>query len=104
MDEFIFSLNELIEYKNGQIRSRSMSRLLNINMPLMIYALDRDESISVEQTSMTKLIQLIDGKMQIKMNEKCYPLEKGEMIVIPPNSLHEIYAIERCKFLQIETL
>ncbi|MCB5953917.1 cupin domain-containing protein [Enterococcus sp. CWB-B31] len=104
MNNTVVSLNKLIDYKNGQIRSRNLHKTFNIKLPLMIYALDKGESISVEQTNLTKLIQIIDGSLEVTIENEPHYLKTGELIVITPKVLHEIKADEQCKFLQIETL
>ncbi|MFK4567688.1 AraC family ligand binding domain-containing protein [Enterococcus sp. UD-01] len=96
-------LAELIKYGNGQIRSRSLSKRLEIELPLVIYSVAKAESISAEMTSLTKIIQIIDGSLEVALEGNKYVLSQGEMLVVAPNTLHEIYGIDECKFLQIET-
>lgn len=103
MNPEVFSLNSLIDYHNHQISSRGLSRKLNTELPITIYALDAGESISNEQTSLTKLIQIIDGSLVVNMNGETFPLNQGEIMAIPANTLHEIQANHRCKYLQIES-
>ncbi|MTD40243.1 acetate kinase [Erwinia sp. CPCC 100877] len=96
-------LAKLINYGSGQIRSRSLSKRLEIELPLVIYSVAKAESISAEMTSLTKIIQIIDGTLEVTLAGNKYALSQGEMLVVAPHTLHEIYGIEECKFLQIET-
>ena len=103
MKPTILPLHELVDYKKGQIRSRVLRKALGVELPITIFALDEGESISAEQTALTKLIQIIDGTLEIWIEEDCFFLRTGELITISPNTQHKIKAKEQCKFLQIES-
>jgi hypothetical protein len=47
-------LAELIKYGNGQIRSRSLSKRLEIELPLVIYSVAKAEGISAEMTELNE--------------------------------------------------
>lgn len=98
----VYELAQLIDYREHQISSRSLSSRLNMELPITIFAADAGESISEEQTSLTKLIQVIDGSLKIIINGEVILLEAGEIYAIPADTFHELQADSRCKFLQIE--
>lgn len=99
----IFALNDLVNYQKKQIRSRNLSKKFAMDLPMMIYAADKEESISLEETTATKLIQVIDGVLAVTTESDDYTASQGELVVIPPETFHELRAITPCKFLQIET-
>lgn len=97
------NLNNLVRYHKQQISSRSLSEKLEINNPITIYAMDKDESISKESSSRAKLIQVLDGQLQITLgNDSPETLSTGELISIPSTSVHSFLAVTKCQFLQIE--
>lgn len=104
MNNRVLSFNSLVDYKQHQIRSRSLNKSFGIELPMMIYALDKGESISEELTSLTKLIQVTDGVLEILLDGQSHQLAAGEMIVISPMTMHGLQAHRPCKFVQMETV
>lgn len=102
MDKMVYPLTEMIDYRDRQIASRSLSRLFNVDLPVVLFALDDRESISNEQTEHTKLIHVLEGTLELTMEEESISLTPGVMMAVPPNTLHAILAKSQCKFLQME--
>lgn len=99
----VYTLSELIDYRDHQISSRSLDRKFNMGLPMVLYALDAGESISRELTDKMKFMQIIDGVLQVDIAGEKHVLKQGEVIIVAAGTPHEIHATERCKFLQIET-
>ncbi|WP_262315308.1 hypothetical protein [Lacticaseibacillus parakribbianus] len=96
------ALAELIDYRDHQIASKSFGRKLNIALPFVAYALDAGESISNEQSRLTRLIQVVDGTLTV-VQDGATAVPTGAMIVIPAGTPHALEARTRCKFIQMET-
>lgn len=96
-------LQQLIQYRDQQIASKSLSRKLGIQMPFVVYAMAAGESISSEQSTQTKLIQVIDGTLTVKLAESTEQVASGELLVIPAGTAHSYVATQRCQFMQFET-
>ncbi|WP_461226046.1 cupin domain-containing protein [Lacticaseibacillus suihuaensis] len=97
------ALAELIDYRDHQIASKSFGRKLNIALPFVAYALDAGESISNEQSTLTRLIQVVDGTLTVVNDGVPTAVPTGAMIVIPAGTPHALEARTRCKFIQMET-
>lgn len=96
-------ISEMIQYREHQIASKSLTRKLGIELPFMVYAMDAGESISNEQSTLTRLLQVIDGILTVQVGTVRYQVPAGEMMVVPANTLHELRADQRCQFMQFET-
>lgn len=96
-------LTTLVRYHDQQISSRSLSTKLEIVNPITIYAMDKDESISRETSPYTKLIQVLDGQLEIELDSGTTEVLAAQQILsIPRQMVHSFHAIEKCQFLQIE--
>lgn len=104
MGETIFYLADLIDYRKNQIRSRVLNKKLSIEMSMVIYAAAQGETISTEETDQTKIIQVIEGTLQITSENGENQLNAGGVVVLSPKTQHALEAITPCKFLQIETV
>lgn len=96
-----FSLKTLIDYQNHMITSSNISGLLDIKSDFMLYALDKDESISYESSDQIKLILIIEGELEILAQDKIV-LRNSEIVSIKAGIFHELRAKSKCKFLQIQ--
>lgn len=96
-------LNDLIQYREHQITSKTLTRKLEIKLPFTAYAMDAGESISQEQSSLTRLIQVVDGVLTVTQADKEQVVSVGELVVIPAGTLHALVAQQQCQFIQFET-
>ncbi|MFV0481837.1 MAG: cupin domain-containing protein [Campylobacteraceae bacterium] len=95
--EKVLKLTEAVEYKDGQIVSKTLSQNKNVNLTL--FAFDKDEEISTHTSKGDAFVQVLDGVALVTINEKSYELKSGESIVMPSNIPHAVYAKEKMKFL-----
>ncbi len=102
MEPLLLPLRDMIDYSADQIRSRIVSQSLNINPIITIYALDKGESISLEQTNQIKLLLILEGTLNVSTSQNDWTIQTGELLVIPVKYFHAIQASEQCKYLQIE--
>ena len=96
-------LDKLIQYREHQIASKSLTRKLDIELPFMVYAMDAGESISNEQSSLTRIIQVLDGTLTVVIDQEDNQVSANQMLVIPAGTLHEFQARQQCQFIQLET-
>lgn len=97
------NLHELIKYREHQIASKSFTRKLGVQLPFMVYAMDAGESISNEQSTLTRLLHVIDGTLTVIIADEPHEVTAGEMLVVPAGTLHELKANQKCQFMQFET-
>ena len=98
----INNLLELVKYHEGQIASRSLSKKLKTNNPITLYAMPAGESISNESSKLAKLIQVLEGSLQVEIAGEKHILNQQGLISIAANQVHKLYALKDSKVLQIE--
>lgn len=96
-------LLELVKYHEHQIASRSLTKKLGLNKKLMIYAFDQGEIISQESSTETKLLEVLEGELEVGFDDGTKEtLTALEMLTIPAEKKHSLRALKPCKFLQLE--
>lgn len=68
---------------------------------MVIFAMDFDEEISEETEPEMGWIRVLDGTLQVTIDDDAFIVEKGMDIVIPPAKVHALKAVANCKYLQI---
>ncbi|MEX2784141.1 acetate kinase [Streptococcus sp. H49] len=97
------NLSQMVRYHDAQITSRSLSKKLGLSNSIMIYAMDKGETISSENSLRTKIIQVLDGRLEVALaDETAQILSKQDLMVIQQHQTHAFKAIQRSQFLQIE--
>ena len=97
------TLAKLVAYRHHAIASKSLSRKLGITLPFVAYALDAGESISAEESTLTRLFQVTDGVLTVAYGDQADTVAAGELLVVPAHTLHTLRATQPCQFIQFET-
>ncbi|WP_059049502.1 cupin domain-containing protein [Paenibacillus senegalimassiliensis] len=100
----VFDLKEFIDIKPGRIASRSLS-LPNFSSSTaqesVLYAMGQEETISSETSPLTRLVHVLEGALDMVVEQQACHLRAGDSLVIPAGTWHEFAAPTGCKFLQI---
>ena len=86
-----------VEYSAEGIVSKRILQKEKGNVSL--FAFDKDQQLSEHSAPFDALIQVLDGKAQIKIAGRPYDLTKGQSIIMPANIPHAVYATEKFKML-----
>jgi quercetin dioxygenase-like cupin family protein len=93
----VVRLNELIDYQEGSIVSRT---LLNKKTgTITLFAFDVGQGLSEHTAPFDALVYLLDGEAEIVISGKSFHLGTGEMVLMPANQPHALKAIKRFKML-----
>ncbi|HTM92025.1 MAG TPA: cupin domain-containing protein [Flavisolibacter sp.] len=95
--ETIFSLEEAIEYTDGGVISKQVTKSKAGNITL--FSFDKEQGLSEHKTAFDAIVQILDGEAEITINGKSFYLSKGQSIIMPANIPHSLKAIERFKML-----
>ncbi len=95
--ETVFSLEDTIEYTDGGVISRQLTKSKAGNLTL--FSFDKEQGLSEHKTSYDAIVQILDGEAEITINGKSFYLSKGQSIIMPANIPHSLKAIERFKML-----
>ena len=93
----VVRLNELIDYQEGSIVSRT---LLNKKTgTITLFAFDVGQGLSEHTAPFDALVYLLDGEAEIVISGKSFHLGTGEMVLMPANQPHALKAITKFKML-----
>jgi quercetin dioxygenase-like cupin family protein len=93
----VVRLNELIEYQEGSVVSRT---LLNKETgTLTLFAFDKGQGLSEHTAPFDALVSLLDGEAEIIISGKPFSLKQGEMIIMPANEPHALKAVKQFKMI-----
>lgn len=95
--ETVFSLEEAIEYTDGGVISKQVTKSKAGNLTL--FSFDKEQGLSEHKTAFDAIVQILDGEAEITINGKSFHLRKGQSIIMPANIPHSLKAIERFKML-----
>ncbi|QBD84177.1 cupin domain-containing protein [Clostridium tetani] len=95
----IFNLEELVEYQDGQVISRTLSQ--GKGSSVTFFSFDKGEEISSHSSEGDAMVYVIDGETEITVGDEKFNVKKGETIVMPSGIPHALYATEKFKMLLI---
>lgn len=90
-------VENLVEYQDRAVVSKEITR--KGTGTITIFAFDKGEGLSEHTAPFDAVVQLIDGKAEINIAGNKNILEKGDMIIMPANDPHSLYATERFKMI-----
>ena len=93
----VFSFYDAVDYAEGAIVSKTVLQKQTGNISL--FAFDKGEALSEHTAPFDALIEVVEGKAEIKIGGKSYFLEGGQSIIIPANMTHAVTAIEKFKMV-----
>lgn len=92
-------LKELVDYRAGQIVSKTLVQ--NKNVSITLFAFDKDEEISTHESDGDAFVICIDGVGKLTIDDKEYIVKDGESVVMPARHPHAVYAQEKFKMLLV---
>ena len=95
--EIIFNLENSIEYTDGGVISKQVTKAKGGNLTL--FSFDKEQGLSEHKTPFDAIIQILDGEAEITIDGKPHRLKKGDCIIMPANIPHALKAVERFKML-----
>jgi len=93
----IYNLAENIEYSAGSVVSKIITK--NDTGNLTLFAFDKGQGLSEHSAPFDAVIQVLDGEGEIFINKNSYIIKQGEMIIMPANIPHAVFAKEKFKML-----
>lgn len=93
------NLSELINYSEKSIVSRQL--LKNTSGNVTLFAFDKDENLTEHTSPFDALVNVVEGKMEIKIGGEPFIVETGSIIKLPANVPHGLIALEKTKMMLI---
>jgi len=101
MSEFpkgrVVHLSQAIEYSDGSVVSKQLIKCATGNITL--FAFDKGEGLSEHTTPFDALLQVLEGEVEITIDNKHFKLRQGDSIILPANHPHKVQAAEKFKML-----
>lgn len=91
------TLDGLVDYEDGRVVSRTLSAKPHVNITL--FAFDQDEEISAHTSPGDAMVQVLDGTARITIADEVLEAGPGQVVVMPANVPHAVYAASRFKML-----
>ncbi len=93
------NINELVDYEEGRVVSRTLSAKPHVNITL--FAFDQGEEISAHTSPGDAMVQVLDGTARITIDGESLEAVAGQVVVMPSNVPHSVYAASRFKMLLV---
>ena len=90
-------LESLVTYQQGQVVSRTFSQ--GKTLSLTLFAFDKGEEISSHSSHGDAMVYILDGTSEITIGDDKYTAKKGDVIVMPANVPHALFATEQFKMM-----
>lgn len=92
-----FVVADHIEYSQGSIVSQQLT--YNDAGNITLFAFDEGQQLSEHTAPFDAIVQIVEGKAEIRLDGEVFNVKKGEMLIMPANVPHALYAEERFKML-----
>ena len=93
------NLVELVEYAKDSIVSKTI--IDKTAGTITLFAFDKGQKLSEHTAPYDAVVQVLDGKAQIKIDSKDNDILAGEIIIMPADVPHSVAADEKFKMLLI---
>ncbi len=95
----ILNLKNMVSYFDGSVVSKEILR--KSTGTLTIFAFDKGQGLSEHTAPFDATVLIVEGKANIFINSVLHQVNEGEMIIMPANVPHSLYAEEPFKMLLI---
>jgi len=99
MESGAFNLTDLIDYQDGAIVSRQLSKAAGGSVT--VFAFDEGEGLSEHTTPHDALLQVVDGVALIEIAGSTHQVGEGQIINLPGGVPHAVQAEQRFKMLLV---
>lgn len=86
-----------IAYQEGSVVSKEL-----VSKPtgtITLFAFDQGQGLSEHRAPYDALVFVLDGQAEIRVDQKPYNVNKGEMILMPANHPHAVKALSKFKMM-----
>lgn len=92
-----FTVKDRIEYSKGSIVSQQLT--YNAAGNITLFAFDEGQQLSEHTAPFDAVVEVIDGAAEIHVAEETFSVQAGQMLVMPANVPHALYAQEPFKMI-----
>lgn len=88
-------LKDLVEYKEGQIVSKTLVQNQLVSMTL--FSFDKGEEISTHAAGGDAMVTVLEGTRRFTVGGKVFILNAGETLIMPKDIPHAVFGEEKFK-------
>ncbi|MBN3039491.1 MAG: cupin domain-containing protein [Candidatus Omnitrophica bacterium] len=92
-------LSDMVDYHEGSIVSKEIIKKESGTVTL--FAFDKGQGLSEHTAPFDALVNVLDGKAEVKISGEPSVVKKDEIIIMPANKPHSVQAKERFKMLLV---
>jgi len=93
----IINFKKDIEYAGNSVVSKRVLEQKTGNITL--FSFDKGQKLSEHSAPFDAMVQVVEGKVEITIDQKPYIVEEGQTIIMPANIPHALLAVEKFKML-----
>ncbi|HUU06130.1 MAG TPA: cupin domain-containing protein [Patescibacteria group bacterium] len=93
----IMKINEMVAYQKQAIVSKTLVEKESGTVTL--FAFDKDQALSEHTAPFDALVQVIDGRAEIRIAGVPHLVNEGEMLVMPAQQSHALKALTPFKMM-----
>ncbi|MCY7330526.1 MAG: cupin domain-containing protein [Saprospiraceae bacterium] len=94
------ALADQLDFRPEKFNSKVLFREEGFN--LILFALLNGQAIPAHKTPHNAYLQCLKGQATVTIADTAFPLQKGEIILLPKGILHGIVALKKTKLLLIK--
>jgi quercetin dioxygenase-like cupin family protein len=93
----IMKLKDLVPYQQGAIVSKTL--IEKETGTITLFAFDQGQALSEHTAPFDALVQVIDGRAEIRIAGEPHQVGEGELLVMPANKSHALKALTPFKMM-----
>lgn len=93
----VLKMSTLIDYSDGGVVSKQILKSEPGNITL--FSFDKGQGLSEHTAPFDAMVQILEGKAEIKIDGKPIVVNEDETIIMPANVSHALFAVEKFKML-----
>ena len=92
-----FVVADRVEYSAGSIVSQQLT--FNPAGNITLFAFDEGQQLSEHTAPFDAIVEIMDGEAEIHVGGEIFQVHTGEMLIMPANVPHALYAVKRFKMI-----
>lgn len=97
LKEKVLVINDLIAYQPGTVASRMI--VFEKAGTITVFSFDAGEGLSEHSAPYDAILTVTEGEAEVQIAKKPFTVKAGEMIILPANKPHAVFAHQRFKML-----
>ena len=94
-----FDVNGSVKYGDGAVVSKTL--IDKKSGTVTLFAFDKGQGLSEHTAPFDALVNVTEGKAEIKISGEPHLLDAGESLIMPANEPHALKAVEKFKMMLV---